>query len=321
MDMRILALSGLVALGATATAPMARAMPELILGRALKGKDDAVIVTKVGYFGDPQTRQIAPTDASPAAVRASIDNSRKRLQRDRIDIALLHINEHPVGEAAPVFDTLARLRSDNKIGGFGWSTDHPERLSAYASREGFVAVENDFNVFTPASELMGIAERERLVSLSRLPLAMGLLTGKYTAGTKLPGDDVRGGNAEWMVFFQGGAANPHYLARLAAIRELLTSGGRTLAQGALGWILARSPIALPVPGFTRPEQIEDNLGALDKGPLPAAGRSSCEPTLRRQGLGAAVDPRSPATSASRAARCRRTGCSARRPSGHGDWCW
>ena len=112
---------------------------------------------------------------------------------------------------------------------------------------------------------MAIAERERLVSLSRLPLAMGLLTGKYTAGTKLPGNDVRGGNAEWMVFFRDGAANPHYLARLAAIRELLTSGGRTLAQGALGWILARSPIALPVPGFTRPEQIEDNLGALDKG--------------------------------------------------------
>ena len=69
---------------------------ELILGRALKGKDDAVIVTKVGYFGDPETRKIAPEDASPAAIRASIDNSRKRLQRDRIDIALLHINEYPV---------------------------------------------------------------------------------------------------------------------------------------------------------------------------------------------------------------------------------
>ena len=178
-----------------------------------------------------------------------------------------------------VFDTLGELLSEGKIGGFGWSTDHPERLSAYASRDGFVAVENDFNVFTPATELMTIAERERLVSLSRLPLAMGLLTGKYTAGTKLPGNDVRGGNAEWMVFFRDGAANPHYLARLAAIRELLTSGGRTLAQGALCWILAQSPIALPVPGFTRPEQIEDNLGALDKGPLPAAVMAEIDAVL------------------------------------------
>jgi len=81
------------------------------------------------------------------------------------------------------------------------------------------------------------------------------------------------------VFFRGGAANPHYLARLAAIRELLTLGGRTLAQGALGWILARSPIALPVPGFTRPEQIEDNLGALEKGPLPAAVMAEIDAVL------------------------------------------
>ena len=108
---------------------------------------------------------------------------------------------------------------------------------------------------------------------------MGLLTGKYTPAVKLPADDVRGGNAEWMVFFREGAANPHYLSRLAAIRDLLTSGGRTLAQGALGWILARSAIALPVPGFTRPEQVEDNLGALEKGPLPAAVMAEIDAVL------------------------------------------
>ena len=252
---------------------------ELILGRALKGKDDAVIVTKVGYFGDPETRKIAPEDASPAAIRASIDNSRKRLQRDRIDVALLHINEYPVERAGEVFDTLGLLRNEGKIAGFGWSTDHPERLAAYAPREGFVAVENDFNVFTPASELMAVAERESLVSFSRLPLAMGLLTGKYTPGMKLPANDVRGGNAAWMVFFRNGAANPDYLSRLAAIRDLLTSGGRTLAQGALGWILAKSAIALPVPGFTRPEQVVDNLGALEKGPLPGAVMAEIDAVL------------------------------------------
>ena len=243
---------------------------ELILGRALKGRDDAVIVTKVGYFGDPETRKIAPEDASAAAIRTSIDKSRQRLQRDRIDVALLHINEYPIERAGEVFDTLGLLRQEGKIGGFGWSTDHHERLAAYVSRDGFVAVENDFNVFTPANELMAVAARENLVSFSRLPLAMGLLTGKYTPAMKLPADDVRGGNAEWMVFFRDGAADAHYLSRLAAIRDLLTSDGRTLAQGALGWILARSAIALPVPGFTRPEQVEDNLGALEKGPLPAA---------------------------------------------------
>ena len=243
---------------------------ELILGRALKGMDDAFIVTKVGYFGDPVTRKIEPEDASPKAIRVSVENSLTRLQRDRLDIVLLHINEYPVEKAGEVFDTLGHLRNEGKIAGFGWSTDHPERLAPYAGRDGFVAVENDYNVFTPAPELMAIAERKGLVSLSRLPLAMGLLTGKYRAGSRLRADDVRGGTAEWMTFFKDGVPNADYLRRLNAIRELLTTGGRTLAQGALGWILAASPIALPLPGFTTPEQVADNLGALEKGPLTKA---------------------------------------------------
>ena len=51
------------------------------------------------------------------------------------------------------------------------------------------------------------------------------------------------------------------------------------SQAALGWILARSAIALPVPGFTRPEQVEDNLGALEKGPLPAAAMAEIDAVL------------------------------------------
>jgi aryl-alcohol dehydrogenase-like predicted oxidoreductase len=258
---------------------------ELILGRALKGRDDAFIVTKVGYFGDPVTRQIAPEDASPKAVRVSVENSLKRLQRDQLDIVLLHINEYPVEQAREVFDTLGHLRNEGKIGGFGWSTDHPARLAPYAGRDGFVAVENDYNVFTPATELMAIAAREGLVSLSRLPLAMGLLTGKYTPGQKIRPDDVRGGTAEWLTFFKNGAPNAEYLGRLAAIRELLQSGGRTLAQGALGWILAASPIALPLPGFTTPEQVKDNLGALEKGPLSQAVMAEIATVLSEKEFG------------------------------------
>lgn len=89
-----------------------------------------------------------------AGIRATVKGSRQRLRRDRPDIVLLHVNEHPVDTAGPVFGTLAALKAEGKIDGFGWSTDHPERLAAYATRDGFVAVENDYNVFTPARGVM-----------------------------------------------------------------------------------------------------------------------------------------------------------------------
>ncbi|GLQ58115.1 aldo/keto reductase [Devosia nitrariae] len=252
---------------------------ELLLGEALAGKDDAVIISKCGYYGDPTTRRMAPEDASPAGIRHCVEQSRKRLKRDRIDLMLLHINEYPIDKAGAAFDTLGHLRNEGKIGAFGWSTDHPERLAAFVGRRGFVAVENDYNIFDRADEVMAIAEREKLVSLSRLPLAMGLLTGKYSGGRKVGADDVRATEQPWMKFFKGGAANPDFTRRLEAVRDLLTTGGRTLAQGALGWILAKSPAALPLPGFTRPDQVRDNLGALEKGPLPAAVMAEIDAVL------------------------------------------
>lgn len=172
--------------------------------------------------------------------------------------------------APQVFDTLETLVADGWIGAYGWSTDFMPQALAAADYPHFVAIENDYNVFTPASALMDFVSSRKLVSISRLPLAMGLLTGKYAPDTKLGGDDVRAQAHAWLRFFKDGKPSAEYLTRLGAIRELLQSGGRTLPQGALGWILANSDRALPVPGFRSVAQVRDNLGALAKGPLPAA---------------------------------------------------
>ncbi|MGO8286812.1 aldo/keto reductase, partial [Rhizobium ruizarguesonis] len=72
---------------------------------------------------------------------------------------------------------------------------------------------------------------------------------------------------EWMVYFKDGRMAPEFAARLAAVRDLLTSGGRPLTQGALAWLWARSPRTLPIPGFRTVAQVEENAGALEKGPL------------------------------------------------------
>lgn len=228
---------------------------ETLVGEEIARHDDAVIISKFA--------QVAPE-----GIRRSVDDSRRRLRRDRIDLMLLHINEHPHDQAGPIFDTLDTLRQEGKIAAYGWSTDSVERAAAYCDREGFVAVENDFNVFTPASAMMALCEQKGLVSISRLPLAMGLLTGKFSSSDRLGSDDVRGANYSWLRYFKDGKPRADYLERIEAIRVLLQTGGRTLAQGALGWILAKSSAALPVPGFKTEAQVRDNLGALEKGPLP-----------------------------------------------------
>lgn len=233
---------------------------ERLLGQAFGDREDIVIVTKFGY---PDDR------LSPRAIAASIELSRANLRRDRIDVVLMHPNEYPPEGAGFVFDTLAELRERGWIEAFGWSTDHIGSARAFADRDGFVAIEHDLNVLSPARELLQFCDDRGLLSLNRLPLGMGMLSGKYNTGAKVGAGDIRAGQAEWLTFFENGAANPRFVARLEALRELLTTGGRTLAQGALCWILARSPNTLPLPGFKTEAQIAENLGAAEKGPLPA----------------------------------------------------
>jgi len=241
---------------------------EMLVGEEIARHDDAIIITKFGIEVDFEANLKGEVNVTPAGIRSIIEGSRSRLKRDCLDLALLHVNGMETALVPQVFDTLEALVAEGKIAAYGWSTDFMPQARAAAGYPHFAAFENDYNVFTPATELMAFAQAEGLVSISRLPLAMGLLTGKYAPGAELNSDDVRAQSHDWLRFFKDGKPSADYLKRLAAIRELLQSGGRTLPQGALGWILASSPIALPVPGFRNEAQVRENLGALEKGPLP-----------------------------------------------------
>ena len=116
--------------------------------------------------------------------------------------------------------------------------------------------------------MIALCEKYDLAAINRGPLAMGLLTGKYTATTKASIDDVRGEKSpEWMKYFKDGLPNPTWLEKRDAIREILTSGGRTLTQGALAWLWARSEQTIPIPGFRTVKQVEENTEAMKFGPL------------------------------------------------------
>ena len=97
---------------------------------------------------------------------------------------------------------------------------------------------------------------------------MGLLTGKYGKDSILPIDDVRGEKSpDWMKYFKEGKPHILWFEKLDTVREILTSRGRTLAQGALAWLWARSSLTIPIPGFKNRAQVEENCAAMQFGPL------------------------------------------------------
>lgn len=254
---------------------------EIVLGDALSQHPDVAIATKIGLGIDTENKQLTGPILDPEKVRQSIDASRKRLGRDKIDMVLHHNNELPIAEAKPTFDMLAKLYEDGVIGGYGWSTDAPESAMAFADHPGFTAVEHAMNVLKPADQIVPVIEKINLLSLIRSPLAMGVLGGKYDAKTQFSRDEIRGSNPGWQDYFKDGKITDTYMKQLNGVRDTLTSDGRSLAQGAIGWLWARTPNALPIPGFRTPDQVHDLCGALAKGPLDQAQMAEIETILER----------------------------------------
>jgi aryl-alcohol dehydrogenase-like predicted oxidoreductase len=255
---------------------------EEVLGQALKSSPDVLIGTKIGVGIDPQTRQITGNDIGSAAIESSINASLRRLQRGRIDLVHLHLNSLPIAEAEKVFDTLDALKVKGKIGAFGWSTDYPDRAEAFAARPNFVSVQHAMNVFFKASGLLPVIEKHGLLSINRSPLAMGLLSGKYAPGSAMDKNDIRSQTMDWMGYFKDGTVAPDYARQLDAVRGLLQTDGRTPVQGAIGWLWARSPRSLPIPGFRTEAQVDDLAGALDKGPLSEGIMDEIERVIIRE---------------------------------------
>lgn len=242
---------------------------ERVLAKALDGKrNQVVIATKFNAVFDETTRQVTGSDASPAGIRKACEDSLRRLETEYIDLYQFHDNGFPADKAEPVRDTLEQLLTEKKIRAYGWSTDFPKSAEFFAQGEGCATIQAELNVLDDNAAIVTVCEKENLGLINRGPLAMGLLTGKYMGNVKPSADDVRGEKSpEWMKYFKNGVPSAEYTAKINAVREVLTSGGRTLAQGALGWLWARSTKTIPIPGFRTVKQVEENAKALDFGPI------------------------------------------------------
>jgi len=256
---------------------------EKVLARALAGRrEQAVIATKFNSVFDEATRQVTGSDPSPEGIRKACDESLRRLNTDYIDLYQFHDNGYPAEKAAPVRDTLEELVGAGKIRAYGWSTDFVERAKVFAEGPNCTSVQLQLNVLDDNPAMIAFCEEQNLAAINRGPLAMGLLTGKYSPSTAVPADDVRGRKSpDWMKYFKDGKPNPEWMAMRQAILEILTSEGRTLAQGALAWNWARTPLTIPIPGFRTVSQVEENTAAMQFGPLTPGQMQQIEGILKR----------------------------------------
>ena len=249
---------------------------ERILGKALSGhRYDVILATKFGKQFDEEKKHYFGHETSPELIRSACEASLRRLGTDVIDLYQFHWGDCDIDTAREVRDVLEGLVAEGKIRFYGWSTNDVERIRVFAEGEHCTAVQSFLSVVYDYPEIHEICDELDLGNLNKQPLAMGILTGKFDENTTFPADDIR---SDW-------SDNPdgfkRRLRQLDALRDVLASGGRTLAQGAIAWIWARHGRAVPIPGFKNERQVRENAGAMIKGPLTQDQMAEAGEILKR----------------------------------------
>ena len=240
---------------------------ETVIGRAIKGRRDRVVLaTKFGKRIDTAKKQILGSSIEPAHLRQGLEDSLRRLDTDYIDLFQWHESSGALEDLPELLDLLDAFFGEGKIRYYGWSTDDTERAVQMAQRKNCVAVQHRLHVFEnpeSVSKMLAVCDEWNLASISRSPLMMGILTGKFTEDSTFEEGDVRHSIGLDFKNERFGSL----LDRVDAVRDVLTSDGRTVTQGALAWIWSRSPRTIPIPGFKNVQQAAENAKAVDFGPL------------------------------------------------------
>jgi aryl-alcohol dehydrogenase-like predicted oxidoreductase len=230
---------------------------------------DIMVATKVGRRADPF---VADT-YSDVNLRSWVERSRTNLQMDTLDLVQLHCPPPAVYDMDPVFDTLAELRSEKAIAGFGVSVETTEEALKAIARPGVVSVQIILNAFRlkPLDEVLPAAAEAGVGIIARVPLASGLLSGKYTRDTAFAENDHRNYNRHGAAFDVGETfSGVDYETGLAAVDELKAAlpDDVPLPQAALRWIIEQPGVTTVIPGARNPSQAQRNAAA-GQSELPA----------------------------------------------------
>jgi len=237
--------------------------------RAERGADAVFVATKMG-----RRLEQLPENYVAENFRAWNDRSRRNLGMDTLDLVQLHCPPTPVYSADAVFDALDELVEEGRLKAYGVSVETCEEALIALARPNVASVQIILNCLRlkPLERVLPVAAEAGAGIIARVPLASGLLSGRYTASTTFGADDHRNYNRHGEAFDVGETfSGVPYDVGLQAVERLrgLVPEGQTLAQFALRWILDQPGLSVVIPGARNAEQARGNTAAAALPPLSA----------------------------------------------------
>jgi aryl-alcohol dehydrogenase-like predicted oxidoreductase len=243
---------------------------EQLIGRFLADNPGTpiTVATKMGRREDQ-----VPENYTLANFRGWVDRSRRNLRTDRLDLVQLHCPPASVLSSDQAYDDLDTLVEEGAIAAYGVSVETCDEALTAMSRRGTATVQIILNAFRrkPLDDVLGAAGTNGVGIIARVPLASGLLSGRYTADTTFPADDHRTYNRQGEAFDVGETfSGVDFATGVEAAREFaaLVSGSgidATPAQVALAWVVQQSGVTTVIPGARSVAQAHANASA---GELP-----------------------------------------------------
>ncbi|GGP47910.1 aldo/keto reductase [Saccharothrix coeruleofusca] len=242
---------------------------ETLVGRFLRERGDAgiTVATKMGR----RVEQV-PENYTRENFLAWNDRSRQNLGVDTIDLVQLHCPPTPVYSRDEVFDALDELVQAERIAAYGVSVETVEEALTAIARPGVASVQIILNALRlkPLERVLPAAAEAGVAIIARVPLASGLLSGRYTRETTFGEDDHRNYNRHGEAFDVGETfSGVPFEVGLEAVERLrpLVPEGATMAQFALRWVVDQPGVTVVIPGARNPEQARANASAADLAPL------------------------------------------------------
>jgi aryl-alcohol dehydrogenase-like predicted oxidoreductase len=239
---------------------------ERIIGRFLKTTDEKIFVaTKLGRRQDGACGW--PQNFTYDGMKNNIESSLKNLDVSQLFLEQLHCIPTEELRSGKVFNNFRKLKDERLIQYWGASVETSEEALICLEQEGLASLQIIFNLFRQhvADEVFAKAKEKNVAIIVRVPLASGLLTGKFNEQTKFANNDHRNFNANGEAFNAGETfSGIEFSNGLKLSREMATIlPNEQMAQWALRWILDHPEVTAVIPGATKVEQVKSNVAASD----------------------------------------------------------